>query len=184
MRILVIDNKTKGMLSLEKSLKGLDYDVIGYNKITPGILKKYDRIILSGGHAFNVVKQDKKYSKEMKLIKNSKKPLLGICLGFQLVCRTYGARLGTLRKYEHGLVNIRTVGKDSLLKGMPKKFRAFENHRHNMKDVGKSLIPLAYSKDGVEMVKHKSKKVWGTQFHPENFSRKNIGRKVLENFIS
>ena len=183
MKLLVIDNFSVNFMDLRNSLKGYDYDVVKYNEISPGILRKYDKIILSGGHAFDLLHRNNKYKKEMELIKKTNKPLLGICLGFQLICKTYGARLGNLKKYEHGLLRIRKKREDSLLKGINNNFWVFENHRHIVTKISPKLISLAESKDGVETVKHAQKSIWGTQFHPEHFIRKSVGRKILRNFL-
>lgn len=183
MKLLVIDNQTIALKELKKALKGYDYELVSYAAISPGMAKDYEKIILSGGHAFSVLHSNKKYSKELDLIKKAKIPIFGICLGFQLICRAYGANMHDISDYEHCFLKITKIHSDPLLKGLPKNFIVYENHRHVVKKVNKSLISLAYSKDGIEAVKHRSKPIWGVQFHPEHFAKKNLGRKMLENFL-
>ena len=51
-------------------------------------------------------------------------------------------------------------------------------------DLGKDLDVIARSKDGDIMgVKHKTKKIYGVQFHPESIMTKD-GIKILRNFLS
>jgi GMP synthase (glutamine-hydrolysing) len=183
MNLLIVDNLTSGINTLENALKKYQFDVVNYDKINKNLINGYDKIILSGGHAFDLLHKNNKYKKELLLIKNSKKPIFGICLGFQLICRTFGASMGDLKRYHKGILKISRLRSDSLLKGLPKEFGVFEYHRHIVKSVGKSLVPLAKSKDGIEIVKHVSKPIWGTQFHPEKLIKANLGRKVLINFI-
>lgn len=183
MKILVVDNITVRMPSLKKALKGYEYKLIKYNKLKKDIINDYDKIILSGGHAFNVLHKNKKYKKELEIIKSCKKPILGICLGFQLICRAYVAHVGVMKKPEKGILKIKKVRTDKILKNIPDSFYVSENHRNNVIEVSNSLLPLAISKDGIEVIKHKSLPIWGTQFHPEKFVKKNEGRKVLYNFL-
>jgi anthranilate/para-aminobenzoate synthase component II len=183
MKILVVDNVTIGMHSLMEALKGYPHDRISYRQITPAILNRYDKVILSGGHGFGVLHPNSKYKRELDAVKKSRKPILGVCLGFQLICRAYGAELGDIKRYEKGVLVVRKVGADPLLKGLPASFKVYENHRHIVKKVDGKLVELAVSKDGIEMVRHRTKPMWGTQFHPEKFVKRTIGRRVLYNFL-
>lgn len=184
MKILVIDNNSLELGNLKNCLDGYDYKLIGFDKLNTKATEGYDRLILSGGHAFNVWRSDKSYKKEMNIIKSSKKPVLGICLGFQLICRTYGDVMHNLVKYEKGMIKVKKIQEDTIVKGLPKVFSVFENHRHSVRSVSKDLVPLANSKDGIEIVKHVKKPIWGVQFHPENPARGNAGAKIIKNFLT
>jgi anthranilate/para-aminobenzoate synthase component II len=185
MRILVVDNvNTGGMHSLTNALKDYPHDLMRYNKISARALSKYDKIILSGGHAFGVLHPRAKYKKELEMVKRSRRPILGICLGFQLICRAYGAQMTDLKTYEKRVLRIKKLDADPMLKGVPESFLAFEYHRHLVTAVSHELIPLAISNDGIEMVKHRSKPIWGTQFHPDKLVKRTTGRKILYNFLN
>ncbi|MCL4381085.1 gamma-glutamyl-gamma-aminobutyrate hydrolase family protein [Candidatus Marsarchaeota archaeon] len=168
---------------LDKALADYSYDLIDSREISKSIFDKYDKIILSGGHIFNVLHPNLTFQNEAKIIKGFKKPLLGICLGFQLICIIYGAGIEQLKEYEYGMLKINKIQEDIVLQGIPDSFYVFENHHNSVKSVGKNLIPLAVSKQGIEIVRHASKPIWGTQFHPEHFGKKSIGRKLINNFI-
>ena len=183
MRLLVIDNLTVEMPELNQALSKYSYDIINYQEINATITKGYDKIILSGGHAFTVLYPNKKYKNELNLIKECEKPILGICLGFQLICRAYGTNMSRLKIYEKGVLNIEKIKQDILLKEVPNSFYVFESHHNVVKKTSKDLVPLAVSKDGIEIVRHISKPIWGTQFHPEHFKKKSIGRRIIRNFV-
>ena len=183
MKLLVIDNLTIGLPQLNKALAKYPHDVINYKKLNLEILKNYDKIILSGGHGFSVLHPNNKYIKELDLIKKSKKPIFGICIDFLFICSADEANMTDLINYEKGILKISKIKDDVLLKGLPKEFFVFENHRHVVKKVSKKLIPLALSKDGIEAIRHPTKQIFGVQFHPEHFEKRNLGRKMLENFI-
>ena len=183
MKLLIVNNLTVELPELNKALAGYSYDVIDSSEIDRSVFKKYDKIILSGGHIFNVLHPNKTFQNEAKLITEFKKPLLGICLGFQLICKIYGARVKQLKEYEYGLLKINKIKEDIVLRDIPNSFYVFESHHNSVKNIGKRLIPLAVSKQGIEIVRHVSKPIWGTQFHPEHFGKKSIGRKLINNFI-
>ena len=46
------------------------------------------------------------------------------------------------------------------------------------------LVSLAVSEDGIEIMKHKNKLIYGVQFHPEELQDGNNGHSILKNFLS
>ena len=74
-----------------------------------------------------------------------------------------------LKTYEKRVLKIKKLGADPILKGLPESFLVFENHRHVVTSVSHELIPLAISRDGIEMVKHRSKPIWENQFTLKNW---------------
>ncbi|MCK4429102.1 MAG: gamma-glutamyl-gamma-aminobutyrate hydrolase family protein [Candidatus Aenigmarchaeota archaeon] len=180
MRILLINNHTKHLDELEEILKPNKVITVPLDEI-PEDYSGFDAIILSGGNRYPVKRNDEKFADEIKLIKNSSVPLLGICLGFELICYTYGEQLEKLENMEEGIKNIEILKKDKLFKGI-EKLKAFEKHKWGVKEVN-NLIPLAKSAAGMEAVKHPTKQIYGVQFHPEAISNASNGIKVLENFL-
>ncbi|GAG23693.1 unnamed protein product, partial [marine sediment metagenome] len=141
--------------------------------------EKYDAIILSGSYDFLPTEED--FSKEIKLIKEYSKPILGICFGFQLICYAYGSKLEKLYAEEKGILHIDITIPDKIFDGL-NSLKVFENHRWYIKEI-KTLIPLAKSKDGIEAIKHPEKKIYGFQFHPESFIKKTDGKRLIRNFL-
>jgi GMP synthase (glutamine-hydrolysing) len=181
MKILLVNNETKYLRNIKFSLKNHEVHTIKYTQI-PKDTSMFDAIILSGGYKFNVLNHEKDYSKELKLIRTTKKPIFGICLGFELICRAYNERLEKLRVKEERIIELKIRRKDKIFENII-KLKVFENHRWHVKTT-KNLVALASSKDGIEIVKHKSKIIYGVQFHPEKCHDKTQGYTILNNFIS
>lgn len=180
MKLLVVNNHSihiKELLHKFKEVKLVDFENLenkDYNK--------YDAIILSGGSSLSVVNHEKEYYRELQLIKNYQKPILGICLGFELINFAFGEELKMLKQKEKGIISIKLISKDKLFESFPKEFNVYEAHRWVVSE-NKKLNSLAKSKDGIEAVKHPKKKIYGIQFHPEIFIEKENIEKILRNFL-
>ncbi|MEK6890898.1 MAG: gamma-glutamyl-gamma-aminobutyrate hydrolase family protein [Nanoarchaeota archaeon] len=180
MKILVINNGSYFLKELKAALKNHKVSIVDFNKVNQ--TKDFDKIILSGGHRLNVEDHTREYSNEIKIIKSSSKPILGICLGFELIGKTFGENLVRLEKCEKGILDVRLIKKNKIINGL-NKFKVFEDHRWVLKHT-KFMIPIAKSKDGIEIIKHPKKDIYGVQFHPEMFVDKTEGRTILNNFLN
>ncbi len=182
MNILLINNITRFLHPLKNVLKPHEVTITDFNCISPEDAGNYDAIILSGGHKFDVKSHDKEYSKEIRIIKNSNTKILGICLGFQLICHVFNCKLEKLPKLEKGILDIKIIRQDKILEGIS-SLKVFEDHRWAVKNV-KPLMPLAKSKDGIEIIRHPNKPIYGMQFHPEMFVKKTNGIQIVNNFLN
>ncbi len=183
MKILVVNNHSKHIEELLNKLNEVDSITINFEDLKYKDYDDYDAIILSGGSSFSVIDHKKEYSKELKLIKNCKQPILGICLGFELINFAFGEKLEKLEESANGSIPIKLIFKDPLFDSLPKEFNVYEAHRWVVTK-NKNLIALAESKYGIEAVKHPEKKIYGVQFHPEVFVEKNHAEKILRNFLN
>ena len=187
MRILLIDNYDSFTFNLYHYISSLDarVDVIRNDKInTKSILKKkYNKIVISpgpgnpnqSGNCLDIVK---------KLYK--KIPILGVCLGHQIIGQVFGCKIVQAKKLMHGKTSkIRSLDL-GILKKLPKNFEATRYHSLiiDKKSLSKDLMITAYSEDSVIMgIMHKKYNVHGVQFHPESIKTP-IGMKILKNFIN
>ena len=72
---------------------------------------------------------------------------------------------------------------NSLFRGLPTEFQAWSSHFDEVKALPKDFVALAHSEQcKYEAMKHKSKKLFGLQFHPEVWHTEN-GERILENFL-
>ena len=182
MKILIIDNGTSFLFKLKKLFIGNDIVIIPFYTITVKEAREFDLIVLSGGHKYSVEHHEKEYHNELEIIRKAKKPVLGICLGFELIAYNYGCELKRLRKKEKGIVTIELIP-DDITKGL-NEIKVFESHRWVIKSPGKKLIALGSSKDGIEIIKHKTKPIYGFQFHPEIIRNGLKGKLLFSNFLS
>jgi len=138
--------------------------------------------MLSGAPTLSVIGNETLYAKEVELIKNCSKPIIGICLGFELIAYAFGAGLERMDVKEEGIVDIEILQEDTIFSNIL-DFKVYEAHRWVVKTLPECLIGLARSKDGFEVVKHKEKKIYGLQFHPEIFVESTCGSEIFNNLI-
>lgn len=182
MKVLIVDNGTRHLTKLKELLVGVPFDVVSYSDFNPVKNDKYETVILSGGHDFPVLGNESLLWKEFYFIKNSRAKILGICFGFELIARAFGADLEIMDNKEKGILDIEVVEKDVLFSDVP-NFKVCESHRWVVRDSGNELRVLARSKDGIEAIKHKDKPIYAVQFHPEMFVEKTCGDEIFYNFL-
>lgn len=98
-------------------------------------------------------------------------PLLGICLGGQLLAHVAGGRVvADSGRPEHGSVGIRRVAGsegDALLGSLPAEFPAVEHHRDEITALPPGAVHLATSATCPRQAFRVGECAWGLQFHPE-----------------
>lgn len=114
-------------------------------------------------------------------------PILGICLGHQIIGTFFKGKIKELKKPYHGKVSkILKLRQNKLLHGIPNEFTATRYHSLYLdkQTLPNELISICTSKeDGIIMaLKHKLLNIYGVQFHPESIETK-YGDKIISNFI-
>ncbi len=183
MKVLIIDNGTSYLQQLENLLSKHAFQVIKYSEIGSVDLNDFDAIILSGGHAFTVEGHTAQLEKEIDLVKESTRPIFGICFGFEVIAQAFGAKLELMKSKEHGILDIEVIESDDIFLNI-NSFQVFESHRWVVKELPKDFISLARSKDGIEAIKHKTRPVYAVQFHPEMFTEESCGDEIFNNFLN
>lgn len=178
MQILIIDNGSSYISALEQLLGGHEVEIIPWNKIESSQVETVDFIILSGGHLHAVEDHEDLYAREIKLIQETQTPILGICLGFQLIAHTFGSVLKEMHAKEKGIVHLQLIAPDPIFLGIP-SFEVYESHRWVVSEASEVLYTLATSKDGIEIIKHRDRFLYGFQFHPEMFVEKTDGDEIF-----
>ena len=186
MKIILIDNYDSFTFNLFHYLSSLKtkVDVIRNDKITPKdiVRKKYNKIVISPGpgnpnQSGNCLKIVKSFHKTL--------PILGVCLGHQIIGQIFGSKIIQAKKLMHGKTSKIISKRTGILKDLPKNFEATRYHSLiiDKKTLSKDLEITAETKDGIIMgVKHKKYNVHGVQFHPESIKTK-LGLRILKNFI-
>ena len=186
MKIILIDNYDSFTFNLYHYLSSLKVkvEVVRNDEITSKqiIIKKYDRIVISPGPG-----NPNQSGNCIKIVKSlyNKIPILGVCLGHQIIGQVFGSKIIQAKKLMHGKISKIKSNKIGILKNLPKIFEATRYHSLiiDKKTLSKDLEITAETKDGLIMgVKHKKYHVHGVQFHPESIKTK-IGIKILKNFI-
>ena len=187
MKILLIDNYDSFTFNLYHYLSSLKtrVDVVRNDKITSKQItkKQYDRIVISPGpgnpnQAGNCISIVRALHKKI--------PILGVCLGHQIIGQVFGSKIIGAKKLMHGKTSLILSKKIGILKNSPNKFEATRYHSLivDKKTLSKNLIITAETKDGIIMgLMHKKYNIHGVQFHPESIKTP-IGLKLLKNFIN
>lgn len=112
--------------------------------------------------------------------------ILGVCLGHQSICEAYGATITYAKELMHGKQSVCEVDNtDVLFKGLDKNVVVARYHSlaADEKTMPDCLKVIARTDDGEIMaVKHKTKNIWGVQFHPESIMTPD-GITMLKNFL-
>jgi GMP synthase (glutamine-hydrolysing) len=183
MKILLIDNLTVHLAKLKRLLLGNEVTIVDFRELSTVKDMDFDLIVLSGGSDFSIRKHEDLYQNELNIIKNSAKPIIGICLGFQLICYAYGANLESLGDKRQGLIDLELLQPHEIFENLV-NLQVLEAHRWAIKTLPEDLMGLARSVDGFEIVKHREREVYGLQFHPEILEGDNGGKKIFDNLLN
>ena len=187
MKILLIDNYDSFTFNLFHYLSSLkaNVDLVRNDKINDKeiIKKKYNKIVISPGpgnpnQAGNCIKIVKSLYKKI--------PILGVCLGHQIIGQVFGSKIIQAKKLMHGKTSKIISKKIGILENLPSKFEATRYHSLiiDKKTLSKELEITAETENGIIMgIEHKEFNVHGVQFHPESI-KTTIGIKILKNFIN
>ena len=185
MKIILIDNYDSFTFNLYHYLSTYsNVDVIRNDKINSTEIKKkkYDKIVISPGpgnpnQAGNCLEIVKKLYKKI--------PILGVCLGHQIIGQVFGSKIIQAKSLVHGKTSEIISNKKGILKNLPKKFEATRYHSLiiDRKTLSKDLAITAETKENIIMgIQHKDYDVHGVQFHPESIKTR-YGLKILKNFV-
>lgn len=112
-------------------------------------------------------------------------PMLGVCLGHQVIAEALGGRIIRAPAPVHGQASeIRHSG-SRLFAGLPSPIRVGRYHSlvAEAASLGSPLQPTAWTEDGIVMAfEHACRPVYGVQFHPESVLTE-CGYEILNNFL-
>jgi len=110
-------------------------------------------------------------------------PILGICYGMQFGCQVLGAEVVSAESREYGRTNLSILDKSDLFANMPDSTIVWASHGDQIGNLGNDFVRLAATKTcPFAAVRHKKKKFFGVQFHPE-VTHTPKGGVILKNFL-
>jgi GMP synthase (glutamine-hydrolysing) len=137
-------------------------------------------LILSGGPASVY---DKNAPKCDEKIFELGVPILGICYGMQLGCQILGAKIVAAQRREYGRTTLSILEKSDLFAHLPDSITAWASHGDQLGELSDDFVKLATTDTcPFAAVKHKKRKFFGVQFHPE-VSHTPKGTLILKNFL-
>jgi anthranilate synthase component 2 len=110
-------------------------------------------------------------------------PILGVCLGMQVINEVFGGRTVLAPSPVHGKRSLVTHLGRGPFAGLPSPLTVARYHSLQCLPDSEEIVPLAWTEDGVLMgLMHRALPIWGVQFHPESFMSE-CGLELAENFL-
>jgi anthranilate synthase/aminodeoxychorismate synthase-like glutamine amidotransferase len=185
MRVLVIDNYDSFTYNLVDYIAsaGAEVRVERHDAITPDDAQEYapTHLVVSPGPGRP---SDAGISAATIERLAGSVPVLGVCLGHQVIVEMYGGRVDRASRLMHGKADAVSHDGSPLYDGLPDPFEAGRYHSLAALDVPESLTVTSRTADGEVMgVRHRELPVHGVQFHPESVLTPH-GRRLIENFLA
>lgn len=184
--ILMIDNYDSFTYNLVQYLGELGAYIKVYrnDKIAVNLIKKLkpSKIVISPGPGRP---EDAGISCEVIREFAGNIPILGVCLGHQVLGFCFGGRIIGAKQLMHGKTSLIYHNRKDIFKGIPNPFEATRYHSLvvERKTLPRCLEITAWTKDKEIMgLKHKDFPLWGVQFHPESILTV-AGKAILANFL-
>jgi len=181
--ICIIDCGTSWLEEIKENVKASnhDFDVIKSKEVKNSDFKIFSGIIISGAPTnLTEINLQEEYMDIFSFLKNIEIPILGICLGHQIIGLLNGSEIKAgklIDKMEH----IEIIRENNLFTNIKNQSLFREEHSEYI-SLPNNFMLLAKSEScNNEAMKHRDKKIYSTQFHPE-VSNIN-GRKLINNFL-
>ncbi|MEI8055443.1 MAG: imidazole glycerol phosphate synthase subunit HisH [bacterium] len=192
--ITIVDSGGTNIASIKFALKRLGVEArLSHNA---EVIKKSSHVILPGvGSAATAMDRLKKY-KLINTLQSLKQPVLGICLGMQLLfdfseegnvecLKLIPGKIKKLSKKNKlsmphiGWNTFEIIKKNQLLKNITDNSYAYFVHSFSAPTTEHTAAITHYGKAFSAIIQYKN--FFGTQFHPERSSE--IGAMILQNFL-
>ena len=185
--ILLIDNYDSFSYNLYQLIGSLagEMEVVRNDALTVEEIaaKRPEAIILSPGPGRP---EDAGVTVEVIQKLGGKIPLLGVCLGEQAMCLALGGKVGYAKALMHGKQSLAKLDTDSVLfRGLPEEVAVarYQSLAAVEESLPAELRVTARTADGEIMaVEHKTKAMYGVQFHPESILTPE-GPEMVKNFL-
>lgn len=192
MKLVIIDYGAGNIKSIQFAFKRLGIDAVLSNDISE--ITNADKIIFPGvGEASSAMRMLDESGLD-KIIPSLKQPVLGICLGMQLMCN-YSAEGNTrglgifnvdVKKFSN-TVKVPQMGwnvvydlKSDLFKGIKEKEFMYLVHSFYAESCEEAIATTDYEIQYASALQKNN--FYGVQFHPEKSGIE--GSKILENFLN
>jgi glutamine amidotransferase len=192
MKLVIIDYGAGNIKSIQFAFKRLGIDAVLSNDISE--ITNADKIIFPGvGEASSAMRMLDESGLD-KIIPSLKQPVLGICLGMQLMCN-YSAEGNTrglgifnvdVKKFSN-TVKVTQMGwnvvydlKSDLFKGIKEKEFMYLVHSFYAESCEEAIATTDYEIEYASALQKNN--FYGVQFHPEKSGIE--GSKILENFLN
>ncbi len=187
-RVFIIDNYDSFTFNLVQYFRELGTEVFvnKNDEITVSQLQKLspDALIFSPGPGTVECREDIGNGLEIFKHFQGKIPILGVCLGHQMIGKYFGGIIEKVAPMHGKKSHIHILDKTGLFQGFPDVIEGMRYHSLVVSDPDPVLHITARTQDGLIMAcENVDQRVFGIQFHPESIGTK-TGLDILRNFLS
>lgn len=184
--IILIDNYDSFVYNLYQFIGKFTSEIVVFrnDEITMSEIKKLNPkgIVISPGPG-----RPEKAGISLDIVKNGSLdiPILGVCLGHQVIALAYGCIIEKNKEIVHGKTSVVTHSGDKLFQGIPKGFKVMRYHSLviNRESLNEDLKVIGELGDGTIMaIKAEKSNIYGVQFHPESIGT-DTGVLIIRNFL-
>ncbi|WP_409200907.1 GMP synthase subunit A [Methanobrevibacter sp. DSM 116169] len=165
MTIIIINNKGQYNHRIQRALRYLKIpcELVSNELSIDEIQAKNPKgLILGGGPSINEAGLSEDYIKHFDI------PILGICLGHQLIAKAFGGKINNSESESYAKVKINILNHDNLFSDIGPKMEVWSSHKDEVEKIPDEFEILADSSVcNIESFKHKDLNIYGIQFHPE-----------------
>ncbi len=186
------------------ALSGLDCYCFHYTQLKRDSLEKpaVKAVILRPPSPAAMLKCEAAREEIWAMVRESRKPMIGFCGGFHQVYLAFGGKCADMRrlrpgesdpnpKYapgylkEWGFCKVKVLRRDPIFEGLGDELDMLQQHVSECAKLPAEFDLLASSDlCRVQVVKHKTKLLYATQFHPEAYEEGHMdGKRLLLNFF-
>jgi para-aminobenzoate synthetase component II len=181
-RVLVVDNQDSFVHTIVAYLRELGADCVVRDRSDTEFVDvdAYDGVLLSPGPG-----RPEDTGVCLAIAAAARRPVLGVCLGHQVIATVFGGTVGHAPEIVHGYTSEIHHDGAGVFRGLPEPLTATRYHSLALDPatVPADLAVTARTDDGVIMgVRHRTRPVEGVQFHPESVLTE-AGKQLLRNFV-
>ncbi|MES2644150.1 MAG: aminodeoxychorismate synthase component I [Myxococcota bacterium] len=145
---------------------------------------RFDAVVLSPGPGRPDRDGDARFTAEA--LAEGRPPVLGVCLGMQVMTHVAGGRVVHAPEPRHGRTSLVRHDGTGLFAGIPSPAEMVRYHSLACVDLPPTLVATAWTDDADRVLmalRHTSRPWWGVQFHPESIAS-GWGQRLIANFLT
>lgn len=176
-KIYVVYNYGQYNHLIHRTLRDLGVETKLIQNTTPVEEIDADGLVLGGGPSLDRTGNCEEYVKKLDI------PILGICLGHQLIAKVFGGEVGRGKTGGYAEVEVEIVDRNELFEGFPERIKVWASHMDEVKKLPENFKILARSEIcEIEAMRHEKKPIFGVQWHPEVYHSE-YGVELYKNFV-